>query len=51
VRKIKSENNFADILTKNTSVGIFEKLGLAIINGFIGFMHMFNFANDQRENN
>ena len=39
-----SENNFADVLTKNTSIGIFEKLGLGILNGFKGWEHKFNFG-------
>ena len=37
VKRIKSENNFADVLTKNVSVGTFNELGKAIINGFDGY--------------
>ena len=47
---IKSEDNLADILTKNTTIGIFEKLASAILNGFIGFEDKFLFSSNQREN-
>ena len=47
---VKSEDNFADILTKNTPVKIFQRLGKAIINGFRGFENKFLFSNNQREN-
>ena len=50
VLKIKSEDNFADILTKNTSVGIFIKLGKALMSGFEGFEELFKISHIQREN-
>ena len=37
--KIKSEDNYADILTKNVTVHNFEYLGTAILNGFEGQVH------------
>ena len=46
----KSENNFADVLTKNVCVATFEKLGKAILNGFKGWIDKFKFEKDQREN-
>lgn len=36
IKLIKSEDNFADVLTKNVSVNLFKKLGIALLNGFIG---------------
>ena len=47
----KSENNFADILTKNVYVAAFQKLGQAILNGFAGWIDKFKFEKDQREPN
>ena len=46
----KSENNFADVLTKNVCVATFEKFGKAILNGFKGWIDKFKFEEDQREN-
>ena len=48
--KIKSEDNFPDILTKNTSISIFQRLGTALLNGFKGFEKLFDFSNNHREN-
>ena len=48
IRKIKTEDNFADILTKNVSIGLFDKLGSAVLNGFDG--HDDKFTKFQREN-
>ena len=50
IKPIKSEDNLADILTKNVSVNIFEKLSIAILNGFKGFEDKFMFSINQREN-
>ena len=47
---IKSENNLADVLTKNVTVTTFQRLGTAILNGFKGFEEMFDFAKQKREN-
>ena len=47
---IKSEDNFADILTKNVNVKTFEKLSESILSGFIGHEDKFIFSNNQREN-
>ena len=47
---IKSEENFADVLTKNVSVNTHETLGNAILNGFVGHEDKFIFSNNQREN-
>ena len=47
---IKSEDNFADILTKNVSIQVFEKLATAVLNGFRGFENKFRFSKHQREN-
>ena len=47
-RKIGTEENFADILTKNVSVCLFERMSEAILNGFKG--HDDKFTNFQREN-
>ena len=41
--KIRSEDNFADVLTKNVSVKIFEKLGKGMINGFQGWDKLFEY--------
>jgi len=41
IMPIKSENNFADVLTKNVSVATFGRLGKAILNGFEGHEHLF----------
>lgn len=46
----RSENNFADVLTKNVSIVLFEKLGKAILNGFVDWMEKFKFEKVQREN-
>ena len=48
--KVKSEKNFADVLTKNVSVGVFKELGSAIINGFEGHDDVFKISEIQREN-
>ena len=48
--KVESKNNFADVLTKNVSVGIFNDLGLGIINGFEGHDDDFAISHIQREN-
>ncbi len=50
IKRIESKNNYADILTKNTSVGIFEKLSECILNGFKGHEDKFMFSRHQREN-
>ena len=50
IRAIKSEDNFADILTKNVSVNVFEKLVGAILEGFNGHEDKFQFSKYQREN-
>ena len=50
IKPIKSADNLADILTKNTTVNTFEKLSNAILNGFKGFEDKFIFSNNQREN-
>ena len=50
ILKIDSEDNFADILTKNVSVKVFEKLSKGLLNGFIGYENRFLFSNSQREN-
>ena len=50
IHAIKSEDNFADILTKNVAVTIFERLGNAVLNGFTGFSDKFQFSKHQREN-
>ena len=41
IKPIKSENNFADVLTKNVTVSTFEYLGKAILNGFERDQDMF----------
>ena len=46
--KINSEDNYADILTKNVSVWLFQKLVNVVLGGFIGFERLF--TNFQREN-
>ena len=50
VVKIESINNFADVLTKNVSVGIFKKLGIGLLNGFEGSDELFKLSHIQREN-
>ena len=50
IKTIKSEENFADVLTKNVALGIFESLGKAILNGFEGYEDKFQFSKHQREN-
>ena len=50
IKAIKSEDNFADILTKNVAVNIFERLGNAVLNGFVGHEDKFDFPKHQREN-
>jgi hypothetical protein len=42
LRGVRTENNFADILTKNTSIlGVFKKLSQAILRGFQGWEEQF----------
>ena len=48
VMKIESENNFADILTKNVCVWLFKKFARAVLGGFDGYGELF--SNFQREN-
>ena len=50
IEKIKSEDNFADILTKNVTVSTFERLSKGLLNGFEGYDHKFLFSKHQREN-
>ena len=50
VRPIESENNFADILTKNVKVTMLERLATALLNGFDGYHDGFRFTKHQREN-
>ena len=50
IKYIESKCNFADVLTKNVKITIFETLGKAILNGFIGYEDKFCFSNHQREN-
>ena len=50
IRSIKSEHNFADILTKNVAVHTFDFLGKTILNGFEGHENKFEIAKYQREN-
>ena len=50
IRKVNTEFNFADILTKNVSVGTFKRLGNGILHGFAGFNDMFRLSHVQREN-
>ena len=50
IRKIKSEDNLADILSKNVSVKLFERLANGILNGFEEWDWLFVFSHDQREN-
>ena len=47
---VKSEDNYADILTKNVTVNVFEKLVSAVLNGFVGHEDKFQFSKYQREN-
>ena len=47
---IESENNFADLLTKNVTVKLFEQLSDGILNGFNGHENKFIFSDNQREN-
>ena len=46
IKAIRSEDNFADILTKNVAVNIFEKLSGAILNGFEGHVDKFRFSRE-----
>ena len=48
--EIKSEDNYADILTKNVSVEAFDKLSDKILNGLKGSEDKFKFSKHQREN-
>jgi hypothetical protein len=41
IRGERTENNFADILTKNTTIAIFKKLSEAILKGFQGWEEKF----------
>ena len=50
VRKVNTEFNFADVLTKNVNVGTFKRLGHGILNGFNGYEDMFKSSHIQREN-
>ena len=50
IRAIRSEDNLADVLTKNVAVNIFEKLGKSLLNGFEGHDDKFQFSKYQREN-
>ena len=50
IKAIKSEENFADISTKNVTVKLFSKLSMAILKGFIGYDDKFRFSKHQREN-
>jgi len=50
VLRVKTENNFADVLTKNVTIKIFEKLGQAILNGFVEWRNSFQIPKIQREN-
>ena len=50
IEPIRSEDNFADLLTKNVAVNVFEILGPAVLNGFNGFEDKFRFPKHQREN-
>ena len=47
---IRSEDNFADILTKNVTLSLFGKLSAGILNGFEGHDDKFLFSKHQREN-
>ena len=49
-KDIDSKDNFADILTKNVKVNIFEKLAIALLKGFEGYEDSFQFSKHQREN-
>jgi hypothetical protein len=42
----RTENNFSDILTKNTTVATFKKLSEAILNGFKGWDNKFEWINE-----
>ena len=50
IKAIRSDENFADVLTKNVAVNIFERLGLSLLNGFEGHDDKFQFSKYQREN-
>ena len=50
IKYVESKNNFADILTKNVKVTIFEKLAMALLKGFEGYEDSFRFSKHQREN-
>ena len=48
VVKIESENNFADVLTKNVCVWLLKKFARAVLGGFDGYGQLFSYF--QREN-
>ena len=50
IKYVESKNNFADILTKNVKVTIFERLAMALLKGFKGYEDSFQFSKHQREN-
>ena len=50
VLRVNTNDNFADILTKNVTVKAFEKLGNAILNGFDEWRNKFQITKIQREN-
>ena len=50
IKAIRSDKNFADVLTKNVAVNIFERLGSSLLNGFSGHEDKFQFSKYQREN-
>ena len=50
IMRIKSEEKFADLLTKNVTVSTFERLSKSIMNGFKGHDDKFLFSKHQREN-
>ena len=50
IKHIKSEDNFADILTKNITVSTFERLSKGILNDFEGYNDKFLFSKHQSEN-
>ena len=50
IKAIRSEENFADVLTKNVAVKTFTRLSTSILNGFDGHDDKFQFSKYQREN-
>ena len=50
VLPISSEDNYADILTKNVNVKVFEKLSDGILHGFRDDFGKIIFSDNQREN-